>query len=440
MATTTKHPENLAEEAKLLREFDKAMPSQGLGKDPDDDCASDYAVDASYDRAPNDVVDDVIDADGSGWILNMTTDYGDGRKKMFITYMTEQHTRRVTITHSDATLISLSEQYGLPSVHSYDKARLIYEAIRDSLCEINFYETVTNLSLDFDDRLHIHVCKETGEIIRDQPVSKIQYLEGIRTFEKSNIVVVSHISGFVYQVKTRDDDKVPIMKEIPSPAVLDRFFYKIKALYENRHSKGIIDMEGIVVDSSPRSPSSDSPDGPDIPHSQTQRIQAVLIAFANNGLLADWIYNYKEELAPWETVVKWVRQLTGGLSDLHESGFVHGDFTLSNIVLSRDNAKIIDINRCGCPKGWHTPEMQRCIENGEEIELFIGVKSDIFQLGMVLWSLGEWVDEPEIRRPLTQKSERWASAPKWFKKVVEDCLSDKLQDRPSAKDILDKFP
>lgn len=35
------------------------------------------------------------------------------------------------------------------------------------------------------------------------------------------------------------------------------------------------------------------------------------------------------------------------------AGFVQGDFTLSNIVIdSNDDAKIIDINRRGCPVGW----------------------------------------------------------------------------------------
>src|SRR5580700_9532758 len=85
------------------------------------------------------------------------------------------------------------------------------------------------------------------------------------------------------------------------------------------------------------------------------------------------------------------------------AGFVQGDFTLSNIVIDADDrAKIIDINRRGCPVGWEPPEVAALIDSKQRISMYIGVKSDIFQLGMVLWAIAMEQDEPEIQpRPLT---------------------------------------
>ena len=63
-------------------------------------------------------------------------------------------------------------------------------------------------------------------------------------------------------------------------------------------------------------------------------------------------------LRPWARRERWAKQIINGLSNIHEAGFVQGDFSLSNIVIDdKDEAQIIDINRRGCPVGWESPEM-----------------------------------------------------------------------------------
>lgn len=101
------------------------------------------------------------------WILNLSMRYKDrsNREKFFVTYKEhEQHWRRVTVTldYRNAPEGSLEEE--LRDVRSQrDKSSKIYESIRQSLQEIQFYETVTNLKLETtDDRLHVHVVEDAN--------------------------------------------------------------------------------------------------------------------------------------------------------------------------------------------------------------------------------------------------------------------------------------
>lgn len=229
------------------------------------------------------------------------------------------------------------------------------------------------------------------------------------------------MSGFVYRVRV--GDSVLIKKEIPGPDTIDEFLYEINALSRLEFSEHVIDFHGIVVDD----------DG--------QFVKGLLISFAEKGALIDILFEHGKELKadiPWVTRAKWARQIIHGLADIHESGFVQGDFTLSNIVVDEDDdAKIIDINRRGCPVGWEPPEVTPLTESGQRIFMYIGTKSDIYQLGMVLWALAMQDDEPESRRrerPLSLPPS--VSIPRWYRFAVTSCLSEDPRKRLHASHLL----
>ena len=101
----------------------------------------------------------------SRWILNISMHFRDRskREKFFVTYREKSHLwRRVTISldYRDAPPNSLEME--LVSMTSQkEKSAKIYEAIRDSLPDIQFYNTVTNLKLQTTDgRLHVHVVED----------------------------------------------------------------------------------------------------------------------------------------------------------------------------------------------------------------------------------------------------------------------------------------
>lgn len=300
------------------------------------------------------------------WILNLSMHFRDKskREKFFITFAeTPSHWRRVTVSldYRDAQKDSLEEE--LQQIHfQRDKSARIYEAIRESLQDIQFYDTVTNLKLQTEnERLHVHVVEDTSEIINYPPVKAINHLK-CRRVREEELVFDSHLSGFVYKVML--DGQIFIKKEIPGPDTVDEFLYEINALHQLSGSQSVIQFGGVVLDN------------------QSKHVKGLLISFAERGALIDVIYDGVGQIS-WDRRQRWARQIVQGLSEIHEAGFVQGDFTLSNIVIDADdNAKIIDINRRGCPVGWEPPEVAALIESGQRISMYIGVKSDLFQLGM----------------------------------------------------------
>ncbi len=242
---------------------------------------------------------------------------------------------------------------------------------------------------------------------------------GCRKIRERDIIFDAHMSGFVYKVRV--NDKVLIKKEIPGPDTVDEFLYEINALSRLRTSRNVIHFYGAIVDN------------------DEEHVKGLLISYAERGALIDIIYEEEAGL-PWSTREHWARQIVEGLSEIHEAGFVQGDFTLFNIVIDDNgDAKIIDINRRGCPVGWEPPEATPLIESQQRISLYIGVKSDLYQLGMVLWALAMQEDEPEAKgRPLRFGPN--ADVPAWYRTIVETCLSEDPKGRVQAIQLLQRFP
>ena len=375
--------------------------------------------------SPEDDIDEEIREElEKKWILNLSMHFRDNspREKFFLTYAeTPQRWRRVTVTCDYRDALADSIERDLQSLqYQRDKSARIYEAIRSSLPDIQFYDTVTNLKLDTkDDRLHVHVTEDINEIIPYPKVDALEHL-GCMHYTESELQFESHMSGFVYKVRVHGH--VWIKKEIPGPDSVDEFLYEVNALDELIGSSSVIQFQGLVVDAS------------------RSIVKGLLIGFAKQGALIDIIYDNKGQL-PWSRRERWAKQIIQGLSEIHEAGFVQGDFTLSNIVIDeKDEAKIIDINRRGCPLGWEPPELSKLIKSGLRISMYIGVKSDLFQLGMVLWALAEEEDEPERQpRPLKLSCNQTA-IPQYYRELTSACLSSKPRYRLAAKELLAMFP
>ncbi|KAM5348053.1 hypothetical protein ACJ41O_007877 [Fusarium nematophilum] len=361
------------------------------------------------------------------WILNLSMHFRDRsrREKFFVTYREQEHLwRRVTISldYRDAPMNSL-EMDLIHTQFQREKSAKIYEAIRESLRDIQFYDTVTNLKLQTTDgRLHVHVVEDGNEIISYPTVAQIKHL-GCRRIREKDIAFDSHMSGFVYKVKV--NGHTLIKKEIPSPDTIDEFLYEVNALNRLRFSRNVIHFYGVVVDD------------------HDELVKGLLIDYADQGALIDIIYEHCKDGdydLPWSTRERWARQIVEGLSDIHESGFVQGDFTLSNIVIDEyGDAKIIDINRRGCPVGWEPPEATPLIDSNQRISMYIGIKSDLYQLGMVLWALAAQEDEPEAQgRPLILGPE--VNIPDWYRQMAEICLSNDPRMRLQASALLQMFP
>lgn len=366
----------------------------------------------------------------SRWILNLSMHFRDksDREKFFVTYaQTPNHWRRVTVSCDYRNAEPGSLEMDLKELQfQRDKSFQIYESIRDSLPEIQFYDTVTNLKLETTDgRLHVHVTEDVNEIIPYPPRNTVAHILNDHEFQpmevrESELIFDSHLSGFVYKV--RHKGRVYIKKEIPGPDTVDEFLYEINALHALHGSSNVIALEAIVVD--------------DV----RETVKGLLISYAERGAIVDLLYDHRGS-TPWEARCRWAEHAVRGLSEIHEEGYVQGDFTLSNIVVDDDNnAKIIDINRRGCPVGWEPPEIATKIASNQRISMYIGEKSDLYQLGMTLWALAMDDDEPERHAPPLSVDEFPSEVPEWYQTIVRICLSTRPRDRLSAKDLIDLFP
>lgn len=366
----------------------------------------------------------------SRWILNLSMHFRDksNREKFFVTFADKPtQWRRVTVSLDYREAPPDSLEADLSTLHfQRDKSLRIYEAIRDSLPDIQYYDTVTNLKLETDPRdgqLHVHVREDANEIVQFPRLPLFDHINCPRIAEGS-LEFVGHLSGFVYKVllDAGKERRVVIKKEIPGPDTVDEFLYEVNALDALIGCENVTQLEGLVTDD------------------RGEVVKGLLISYAENGALVDILYDLKgtREL-PWSRREKWARQIVNGLAEIHEAGFVQGDFTLSNIVIDgKDDAQIIDINRRGCPVGWEPPELNRLIDSGQRIGMCIGVKTDLFQLGMVLWALAEETDEPErLERPLRDVS---TGIPEYYRQIVRICLSEMPQGRLGAKQLLGRFP
>jgi len=360
------------------------------------------------------------------WILNLSMHFRDksNREKFFVTYAETPSTwRRISVSLDYRNPPEGSLEADLSTLHyQRDKSFKIYEAIRESLPDIQYYNTVTNLKLETnpeDGQLHVHVREDENEIVQYPAVSLFQHIQ-VRMYPESELDFQSHLSGFVYKVQV--NDRTVIKKEIPGPDTIDEFLYEVNALDALLGCENVVQLEGLVTDNA------------------GLVVKGLLIAYAPQGSLVDMLYDFRDSpQLPWHRREKWAKQIVQGLSDIHEAGFVQGDFTLSNIVIDNDdNAKIIDINRRGCPVGWEPPELGKLIDSGQRVSMCIGVKTDLYQLGMVLWALAEVDDEPErAEQPLRPVS---CNIPSYFHRMVEVCLSDRPQRRVPAKRLLRSFP
>ncbi|KAI1619131.1 hypothetical protein EDD36DRAFT_52199 [Exophiala viscosa] len=387
--------------------------------------------DSHFPRMPpvNDKAD-LRDELDNRWILNLSMHFRDksDREKFFVTYAeTPTKWRRVTISCDYRNAEPCSLEMDLKELQfQRDKSMQIYESIRDSLPDIQFYDTVTNLKLETTDgRLHVHVTEDVNEIIPYPPRNTVAHILDHKDFrpmevQENELAFDSHLSGFVYKV--RHENKVYIKKEIPGPDTVDEFLYEINALHALHGSSHVIQLEALVLDD------------------KRQSVRGLLISFAEKGAVVDLLYDHRGSI-PWEDRSRWAEQAVRGLSEIHEEGFVQGDFTLSNIVVDQEgNAKIIDINRRGCPVGWEPPEIATKIASNQRISMYIGEKSDLYQLGMTLWALAMDDDEPERHVPPLSVEEFPAEVPEWYQDIVRICLADRPRDRLSAKALIQLFP
>jgi hypothetical protein len=359
----------------------------------------------------------------SQWILNQSMRFRHqcDWEKFFFTYTeTPSRWHRVTISCDYSNAVKDTLEYELSKLQfERSKGEYLWEVVRESLPDIHLYTSVTNLkAVTVDGRLHLCVTEDVNEIIDYPSVNVVSGLEEVYLVPEDDLAIDHHLSGYEYTVK--QNGQVFVRKDISGPNMVDEFIYEIYALHALRHSPRIVNLVSIVTDAS------------------RQIVKGFLTDFAEQGPLCDILHDLKG-MIPWARREQWAVHLIEGLAEIHACGFIHGQFTLSNIVLDRsNNIAITGINPRGCPAGWEAREIASLRDRLIPPALYVGPKSDLFQLGMVLWVLAEDHDEPEtVGRPLVLTR---LDIPRYYADMVSICLSDDPRNRQPADVLLSRCP
>ena len=214
---------------------------------------------------------------------------------------------------------------------------------------------------------------------------------------------------------------------------------------------GFAKLVGIVVDISER------------------HLKSYLIEFPRAHCKLDQVT--QDRLIPWVRREKWAKQLVQAISDIHSRGFVVGAFfgSWSPILIEGLDCiqfwrfkKIFEpIRRIRC---YYPPEflyLRGASLSIREAESPASTsKTDLFHLGLLLWLLAENVPLSRIspvciKEGCNLKDDfcRMAShveaaalpdlpedIPQYYKTIVKGCRAESPEDRPSARQILERFP
>jgi len=127
------------------------------------------------------------------------------------------------------------------------------------------------------------------------------------------------------------------------------------------------------------------------------------------------------------------------IADVHNEGLFMGGLWLEHLGVDADDAiKLLVLSyKRGCVVGWESPEMSEMMKSGQKVSNRPGLKSELYQLGMVLWALATEEDEPELSpRPLKIADEILH----YYRSMVAICLSARPRDRMWASELLRMFP
>lgn len=148
---------------------------------------------------------------------------------------------------------------------------------------------------------------------------------------------------------------------------------------------------------------------------------------------ADGIAGFCTEKEVW----KFLRDVSESLRYLHEMGYVHGDLTPANILISKDRYVICDFDRQDdkVSLAYTPPEWDK---KGRHVTS----KSDIWSLGASAFNLlmgvcifsGRGGKEQTEKTPVPSlRTDRFSEA---LSSLIKECLSCHPEDRPDADDII----
>ena len=340
------------------------------------------------------------------FVFSMKPSEEDYRKQnYFLVYAeTPRRWRRITIS---ATFHGVQKQSAILATRDLDNAEAGYKMLPrivrnqfDTLIpRLELYESITNISFSFEQNQSGQIVSiSTGTKIsedlaevrmsgEDQILYDLEDL-GCAQFLESEIIVQSRMlsSYFIVRVESRTciERKAPFVNAgEQGENGFRNYFDDLKLLKSMRGCNGVAEFIGIVLDDT-RS------------HLRSYLLEYPILGNVMKILIGAQL---KSETLPWDIRESWARQIIQTVSEIHSRGSLVGGLLWMEEIGIRANGTVVLTGLRTYPRhfenrsGKMAPELRDISHiNGRTLGKMVTFRTEIFQLGLILWKLAEHKD------------------------------------------------
>jgi len=380
--------------------------------------------------------------------------------------------RRVTVS---ATIITSSQNSALSWITSPDLPEQgsptlpgdLQSQLERVLGSKRLFETVTRVSLIIAedasgkfsiDAAHAGITEDLEEARMSNEETILQDIEdiGCPKFVQNDVIVRSRVRACSHLVQVQSgsyvERKLPFAGAgLPDDDGVDDdrmsdFFNDIKLLRSLHECSAVVKFAGVVLDDT------------------RKHLNSYLCEWPALGWVLR-IFNVAElrgERIPWEIREAWARQTIAAVSDVHARDVVLGVLSLQTILIRADGSAVLDApkgssRRTLNQRGWLAPEL-RSTPNSAPSYKRMNFRTDVFQLGLVLWLLAEhkvmvgdlcpryactrWprYSCEEHHNPIDLPPCSSAEVPRYMDVVISHCRQNDPRKRLLARELLHYFP
>ena len=283
----------------------------------------------------------------------------------------------------------------------------------------------------------------------EQILEDIQSM-GCKQHQESDVITISRITSSRFRVQVGSmlctEQKAPFAhagQQIENG--FHNFVEDLKLLWTLRDVAGVVRFEGVVLDDEKR-------------HLKGYLHEEDFVGL--DRLLEKARSN--KDLIPWPQREAWGKRIIEIVHEIHSKNLFIGNFRLENINIRADGTLALShlqhsIRRIWPFLGFMPPELREISVTDSQTassSSCLSQRTDIFQLGFVLWSLAEHITYPgahlcvasgcsqfpryscfSAHKNLIQLPFLAPTTPEYFKGIIRQCRSELPELRPSATDI-----
>ena len=235
-----------------------------------------------------------------------------------------------------------------------------------------------------------------------------------QTFSSDQMAFEGQLGAYTYKIRIANTRLV--LKEIYELLRPEQVLYEIRALNKLSSCRNVLKLHGLWQDSG--------------------KIRGLIVDYHVHGSLFSQVAYHD---SGWERRMAWGIQIVTALSHIHEHGFIHRALDLRSCIIDDEvNVLITGFGRWPQLNAqWKAPE-NRADEMKDYLShlYYTNSKTDLYHLGMILWSLTTDEEHPEDRRTLHIPRHDF---PPFWDTWLRRSLSTNPVDRLSAKEMVQLY-